>query len=71
MSNIDRLREAGIIPPGRKLSKDQRQAIDGLSKKDVDDLIHINKRLQDDIEDEDDPLMILPGRIAGQSQSDY
>jgi hypothetical protein len=62
-SNVDKLKAAGLIKPKKRLSPAQTEAIESLSSKQVDQLIAVNQQL-DDAMTSDDPVLIMPGRIA-------
>ena len=62
-SNEERLRAAGIIDPHKPLSPEQSAALDGLSKKQVDDLIEMNEQLGDALTSYDE-ILSMPGRIG-------
>jgi len=62
-SNVDKLREAGLISRKTRLSQDQIDAINSLSSKQINQLIAINEELYGAIT-ERSPLVVMPGRIA-------
>ena len=62
-SNVDKLRDAGIIKSTTKLTPEQTAAIDSLSGKQIDQLIAINYKLDAAITSSS-PVVVMPGRIA-------
>jgi len=62
ISNVDRLREAGIIT-SKKLSPEQVAAIESLSSKQVEQLIAVNDELYQEVSSFA-PMIVMPGRIA-------
>jgi len=62
ISNVDRLKEAGIIT-SKKLSPEQVAAIESLSRKQVEQLIAVNDELDQEVSSFS-PMIVMPGRIA-------
>jgi hypothetical protein len=62
-SNVDRLRDAGIIKPKTKLTPEQTAAIESLSKKQVDQVIAVNKQLDNAVSSYS-PIIVMPGIIG-------
>jgi hypothetical protein len=48
MTNIERLTEAGVVPAGHKFDEDEEEAIESLSRHEVDALISSKDKLGDD-----------------------
>jgi hypothetical protein len=66
-SNEERLKAAGIVDPHKPLTPEQSAALDGLSKKQVDDLIEMNEQLGDALTSYNE-ILSMPGRIGGTPQ---
>jgi hypothetical protein len=62
-SKVEKLKAAGLIKPKKRLTAQQTEAIESLSSKQVDQLISLNKQLEEAVTS-DDPVLIMPGRIA-------
>ena len=62
-SKVDMLKAAGLIKPKKRLTAEQTEAIESLSRKQVEQLIALNAKL-DEAVTSDDPVLIMPGRIA-------
>lgn len=48
MTNIERLTDAGVCPANQKFTKEEKEAIESLSKHEVDALISSKEKLGDD-----------------------
>ena len=57
MTNRERLERDGLIKPGTKLSQKQKDALEGLSREDLDGLISVKKKLSKD-------LVAIPGLMG-------
>lgn len=68
MSNLDRLKNAGILDPAISLTVEQIDAIESLSEAEVDQLISVNEKLAEDIST-DDAVLEMPGRNRPPNQS--
>jgi hypothetical protein len=60
-SNLDRLKDAGILDRDRQLTPEQYDAIDSLTPGEVDNIISANDKLAGQGVSEGENLLIMPG----------
>ena len=62
MKNHERLEKNGLIKPGTKLSQQQKDALEGLSREDLDSLISVKKKLSTKV-------IAIPGLMGTKQKS--